>query len=85
MIFDDPVNYVVHGVPMQPGHVHVSVDRAIQADALLPVPIDGELETPRQAIGSMISWPQDLITVAFLVNNRKEGFSVKKKEKKSVA
>ncbi|KAL8135328.1 hypothetical protein AgCh_010117 [Apium graveolens] len=80
-IFDDPVNSVVHGVPMQPGHVRVSVDGAIQADALLPMPIEGELETVRQAIGSTVSWPQDLITVASLVNNRNEGFSLKKKEK----
>ncbi|KAL8107213.1 hypothetical protein AgCh_023866 [Apium graveolens] len=81
MIFDDPVNSIVHGVPMQPGHIRVSVDGAIQEDVLLSVPIEGELETVRQAIGSTVSWPQDLITVASLMNNRKEGFSAKKKEK----
>ncbi|KAL8105256.1 hypothetical protein AgCh_029157 [Apium graveolens] len=80
-IFDDPMNSVVHGVPMQPEHVRVSMDGAIQADSLLPLPIEGELETVRQAIGSTVSWPQDLITVASPVNNRKEGFSAKRKEK----
>ncbi|KAL8120743.1 hypothetical protein AgCh_017791 [Apium graveolens] len=81
MIFDYPLNSLVHGVPMQPVNVRVSVDGAIHVDALLPMPIEGELETVRQTIGSTVSWPQDLITVASLVKNRKEGFSAKKKEK----
>ena len=63
-IFDDTeLNTVVHGVPIQPGHVRVVVDGAIQGDALLPVPVEGELETVKQAIGSMVSWPEDLITI----------------------
>ncbi|KAL8113242.1 hypothetical protein AgCh_020529 [Apium graveolens] len=75
------MNSVVNGVPMQPGHVRVSMDGALLADVLIPVPIEGELETMRQAIGSTVSWPRDLIKVASLVNNRKKGFPAKKKEK----
>ncbi|KAL1818593.1 hypothetical protein ACET3Z_013462 [Daucus carota] len=79
-IFDDTeLNTVVHGVPIQPGHVRVAVDGAIQGDALLPVPVEGELETVKQAIGSMVSWPEDLITIAPVVKTRKD--ASKKKDK----
>lgn len=52
---------LVHGVPLQPGHVRVSVDGSIIEDALVPVPITGEIETVRQAVGSVLAWPEDLV------------------------
>lgn len=62
MIFDDvEMNELVHGVSLQPGCVRVSVDGDIQPDAKIPVPIPGEIETVRQAIGSQVAWPRDLI------------------------
>lgn len=51
----------VHGVPLQRGYVRVSVDGSIQDGALVPVPIFGEIETVRQAVGSLLAWPEDMV------------------------
>lgn len=62
MVFSEAaMGKLVHGVPLQPGHVRVSVDGIIKEDAWVPVPIIGEIETVRQAVGSHLAWPQDLI------------------------
>ncbi|WOH07651.1 hypothetical protein DCAR_0727084 [Daucus carota subsp. sativus] len=42
--------------------VRVSVDGSIQDDALVPVPVIGEIETVHQAIGSHLAWPKDMIS-----------------------
>ncbi|KAL8092892.1 hypothetical protein AgCh_034950 [Apium graveolens] len=53
----------VHGGPLQPGHVRISVDGVlIQGDASVPVLIVGEIKTVCQAVGSYVAWPRDLIT-----------------------
>ena len=51
----------VHGVPLQPGFIRVAVDGSIKDDALVLVPIVGEIETVHQAIGSHLAWPKDMI------------------------
>lgn len=62
LLFDDEnMNKSIHGVALQPGCARVSVDGAIQGDALIPIPIKGEIETVDQAVGSYVSWPRDLI------------------------
>ena len=62
MIFEDEkMNESIHGVPMPKGCIRVSVDGAIQGDALIPVPIRGEIENVNQAIGSQVAWPLDLV------------------------
>ena len=64
LLFDDEgMNKLVHGVPMQPGHARVSVDGPIKGDALIPIPVLGEIETVDQAVGSHVSWPRDLIII----------------------
>lgn len=64
VVFDeeDGLSTSVHGVPLQPGFVRVSVDGSIQDDALVPVPVIGEIETVHQAIGSHLAWPKDMIS-----------------------
>ena len=47
--------------PLQPGFVRVAVDGSIKDDALVPVPIVGEIESVHQAIGSHLGWPKDMI------------------------
>lgn len=54
----------VHGVILRPGHLRVSVDGIIKPDALVPVPIAGEIEMVRQALGSHLAWPQHLIVTS---------------------
>ncbi|KAL8100683.1 hypothetical protein AgCh_032803 [Apium graveolens] len=44
------------------------VDRVIQEDALVPVPIVGEIETVRQAVGSYLAWPRDLISFTPIIS-----------------
>lgn len=62
LVFDDEaMNKSIHGKPIQPGCVRVSVDGPIRGDALIPFPIVGEIETVDQAVGSHVSWPRDLI------------------------
>lgn len=60
---DDDMNKSVHGVPMQPGCAHVSVDGPIQGQARIPIPVVGEIETVNQAVGSYVSCPRNLIIV----------------------
>ncbi|XP_074335674.1 uncharacterized protein LOC141672885 [Apium graveolens] len=55
------MNKSVHGVPIQPGCARVSVDGPIQRQAKIPIPVVGEIETVDQAVGSLVSWPRDLI------------------------
>ena len=64
---DDSVNVSVHGVPLKPGHVRVSVDGHIQPDALVPVPVPGEIEQVREAVGSHVAWPRNLISLRTVV------------------
>lgn len=62
MVFDDSeMNALIHGVPLPPGCVRVSVDGDIQPNALVPVPVPGEIEKVYQAVGSQVAWPRDLI------------------------
>ncbi|KAL1826336.1 hypothetical protein ACET3Z_004748 [Daucus carota] len=62
LLFDDEdMNKSIHGVALQPGCARVSVDGTIQGDALIPIPIKGEIEIVDQAVGSYMSWPRDLI------------------------
>lgn len=52
---------------MPPGCVRVSVDAWIQPDALIPVCVDGEIETVVQAVCSHVAWPEELIVFPTLV------------------
>lgn len=62
MVVDDgDMDALVHGLPLKPGFLRVSVDGIMKPDALVPVPIAGEIETVHQAVGSYLPWPKDLI------------------------
>lgn len=62
MVFcEEGMSTSVHGVPLLPGYARVQVDGIIKEDALVPVPVAGEIETVRQAVGSLLAWPKDLI------------------------
>ena len=55
---------LLHHRPVPDGHMKVSVDVALDMDALLPVP-DIVVETTllRDAVGSFVAWPLDLIFI----------------------
>lgn len=63
MVFpsDGEMSNKIHGKPMPPGCVRVSVDGCLKPDALIPVPVEGEMETVSQAVGSHVAWPENLI------------------------
>ncbi|KAL1818688.1 hypothetical protein ACET3Z_013557 [Daucus carota] len=69
---DDNLNLVVHGVPLKPGHVRVSVDGHIQPDAVVPVPVPGEIELVREAVGSHVAWPRNLISLRTVVKKKRD-------------
>ncbi|KAL8118102.1 hypothetical protein AgCh_015854 [Apium graveolens] len=73
-VFDDheEMNVSVHGVPLKPGHVRVSVDGHIQPEASVPVPIPSEIEVVRQAVGSHVAWPRELIIYPTVAKKKKE-------------
>jgi hypothetical protein len=54
---------IIHNIPLGKGNVRVSVDIAIKKDALLPVPIPGEVTAVRDAIGYHLEWPKQFVLV----------------------
>ncbi|XP_074351633.1 uncharacterized protein LOC141690760 [Apium graveolens] len=72
-VFEDyEMNVSVHGVLLKPGHARVSVDGHIQPDALVPVPIPGEIEHVRKAVGSHLAWPRNLISLRTIVKKKRD-------------
>lgn len=57
----DAVNHTVHGVPLGEGNIRVAIDTALDEQALLPIPVTGELVTVGQAVGSHVAWPKRLV------------------------
>ncbi|KAL8147496.1 hypothetical protein AgCh_004988 [Apium graveolens] len=64
---DDKMNVSVHRVPLKLGHARVLVDGHIQPDVLVPVPIPGGIEHVREAVGSHLAWPRNLISLWIVV------------------
>lgn len=60
---DGDISKQIHGKPMPAGCLRVSVDGWIKEEALIPVPVIGEIETVKQAVGSHVAWPNELIIV----------------------
>ncbi|XP_074365577.1 uncharacterized protein LOC141706680 [Apium graveolens] len=75
----DGMSRSVHGVPLEPGFFHVGLDGSIQDNALVHVPVVGEIETVQQAIGSHLAWPKDMIIYTSSTG------SVKKKNAQNVS
>lgn len=61
IIDDEALTKTIHGVPFKDGCLRVSVDGEIQGDARLPCPVLGEMELVREAIGSHVAWPEELV------------------------
>ncbi|PRQ54700.1 putative Ulp1 protease family catalytic domain, transposase, Tnp1/En/Spm [Rosa chinensis] len=68
---NDP-SQVCHGYPLGDSNLRVSVSVAIEENALVPFPVGDEIRTVRQAIGSWVAWPKELVIMS----------SVKKPEKR---
>ncbi|PRQ48579.1 putative Ulp1 protease family catalytic domain, putative transposase, Ptta/En/Spm, plant [Rosa chinensis] len=68
----DVANHKVHGVPLGEGNIRVAIDNALDEQALLPIPVTGELATVGQAVGSHVAWPKHLVK---LMNEEERGNS----------
>ena len=56
---------LLHHKPLPHGYLKVSVDIALDTDAVLPMPDSvSEVTLLRDAIGSFVAWPSDLIFIA---------------------
>ncbi|KAL6145353.1 hypothetical protein ACLB2K_056041 [Fragaria x ananassa] len=54
-------NQLLHGVPLGENNMRVSVIRAIEGDALVPIPVRDDIFTVDDAVGSCVAWPKDLV------------------------
>ncbi|KAH7857346.1 hypothetical protein Vadar_011573 [Vaccinium darrowii] len=55
---------VVHTVPLGDAYVRVYINFVIKKDAILPVPIAGEVYIVGEATGYYVAWPKNLVLVA---------------------
>ncbi|KAL6219353.1 hypothetical protein ACLB2K_007112 [Fragaria x ananassa] len=56
-------NQLLHGVPLGENNMRVSVIRAIEGDALVPILVRDEILTVDDAVGSCVAWPKDLVVI----------------------
>ncbi|XP_024156138.1 uncharacterized protein LOC112164132 [Rosa chinensis] len=52
---------LIHGVPLLKGNRRVSIVTSLVDEAKLPFPIKDEIVTVRDAIGTYVAWPENLI------------------------
>ena len=53
----------IHGIPLGEGNVRVSVIRTVIDNAKLPFPINDEIMTVHDAIGTCVAWPKNMIVL----------------------
>ena len=54
----------LHGRSLPNGHVKVNVDITLEPNVSLPIPnVDDDIMTIRQAIGTFVAWPINLLQV----------------------
>lgn len=51
----------LHTVPLGEANFRVCIDFVIEKDAILPVPIPGEVNIVGEATGYHVAWPKNLI------------------------
>ncbi|KAL1815159.1 hypothetical protein ACET3Z_017733 [Daucus carota] len=57
----DMVSTVLHGKPIGEDNARVSITHVIQGAAHIPFPIEDEITTVEQAVGTFIAWPRNLL------------------------
>ncbi|KAH7849778.1 hypothetical protein Vadar_022857 [Vaccinium darrowii] len=66
---------VVHTVPLGDANVRVYIDFVIKKDAILPVPIAGEVYIVGEATGYYVAWPKNLVLLGDEAASKKQGVS----------
>lgn len=58
----------LHGRHLPDGHLKVSVEVVVELDASLSIPgDDDDIMTIKDAVGTFVAWPLNLIQVSFMV------------------
>ena len=73
----DFVTAVLHGKPLGGDNVRVSITRVIQGAAKIPFPIDDEIITVDQAVGTFIAWPRNMLREVKANSDRVKSRAVK--------
>ena len=60
MTSDSP-SHTCYGIPLGDENMRVSVYAALEEKALIPMPVKDEIHTVKQAMGSWVLWPKNLI------------------------
>ncbi|KAM5579715.1 hypothetical protein ABKV19_009475 [Rosa sericea] len=58
---DESNSQLIHGVPLGEGNKRVLIVRSLVDEAKLPFPIKDEIVTVRDAIGTYVAWPENMI------------------------
>ncbi|PIA35546.1 hypothetical protein AQUCO_03500122v1 [Aquilegia coerulea] len=62
MVFERvELNEKIHSVPLGENNIRVAIEYAISPNALLPVPVIGEMTMVKDAIGSCVAWPKEFV------------------------
>lgn len=69
----DTKSQILHGKPLTKENARVSITRVIQGSEKIPFPIQDEIITVEQAVGTYIAWPKDLITELKTTTARQNG------------
>ncbi|XP_062002246.1 uncharacterized protein LOC133720074 isoform X3 [Rosa rugosa] len=69
---DKCANQTVHGHPLGEGNVRVSIIRPLVPEAKLPFPVNDEIVFVKDAVGTYIAWPRDLILQSPPQTNKKQ-------------
>ncbi|RZC92867.1 hypothetical protein C5167_004050 [Papaver somniferum] len=62
-VFDSTPGEKVHNVPIGVGNLRVQVLTGKDLEALVPIPVEDEIVTVDDALGSFLAWPKKLIVV----------------------
>uniref|UniRef100_A0A803MKG7 DUF8039 domain-containing protein n=1 Tax=Chenopodium quinoa TaxID=63459 RepID=A0A803MKG7_CHEQI len=63
---------MVHNTPIPSGYVKVGIDYAVEENTPLPMPIEGVADVIKDAIGSIVLWPIELIVLDKVMNPLEE-------------
>lgn len=69
IVFDrNGPNEKIHNIALGENNVRVSISKVISSSAILPIPVPSEMYFVKEAIGSYVAWPKELV-LGFEVNH----------------
>ncbi|XP_062006905.1 uncharacterized protein LOC133724209 [Rosa rugosa] len=79
----DDDNQLIHGAPLGDDNLRVSIYEAVEEKAKVPFLIKVEIETVKQAMGSWVAWPKELIIRSLVKKPIKDNAEEKRKKKET--